>query len=513
MLSTTLAIARNAFVESIRQPVFLGLVVLSGVLQVFNTWATGFSMAYRNTPGEVTGDNKLLFDIGLATVFVCGLLIAAFTSTSVISREIENKTILTVVSKPVGRARVILGKYLGVASAMALAIVVMLVFLMLGIRHGVMSTAADDLDMPVIVFGFGAVFLSIFLASVANYLYGWSFAQTAFVAMLPLSLAAYALVLFLGKEWEWQPLSTDFKPQILLACLTLSMALLVVAAIATAVSTRLGQVMTIVVCAGVFVLGLMSNHLIGRHAYDNPAIGVVGSAQSMVGSESGMTLRRAVGTRVADLAAERAGVTREEFLARPELRSTDYVSRWEVLAMAEEAAEDDPTFREMLLRTVGSEYVLILEASPRDPVRVGQSLYYGPAPNGVALVPPPFDPPSSELDLDASIYPAGTPSALVVTAADGPYIAIRNVGAEPLKLSRPPMDGDYVFLRPTRVHPVALSLWAVVPNMQSFWLVDAITQAKLIPASHVALVALYSLTQIVMYLALGVLLFQGRDVG
>ncbi len=509
MLTTTLAIARNAFVESIRQPVFLGLVVLSGVLQLLNTWATGFSMGYRNTPGEVTGDNKLLFDVGLATVFVCGLLIAAFISTSVISREIENKTILTVVSKPIGRARVIIGKYLGVSVAMVIAIIIMLVFLMFGIRHGVMSTAADDVDMPVVVFALGSVFLSIFLASAANYLYGWSFAQTGVVAMLPLTLVAYVIVLFVGKEWALQPLATDFKPQILLACTALSMALLVVAAIATAVSTRLGQVMTIVICAGVFVLGLLSNHLIGRHAYDNPAIGVIGDARSA----TDLNLRQAVGTRVAALAAQRAGVSVEEFLERPELRSTDYVSKWEVLAMVEEGAADDPTLRELLLRNVGSEYILILAASPRERVEVGSPLFYGPAPNGVALVPPPFDAPAPGVDLDADIYPAGTPSALVVTAADGPYIVVRNIGAEPLALSRPPMKGDFVFVRATHVHPFALSLWAVVPNMQSFWLVDAITQAQPIPGSHIALVALYSLTQITMYLALGVALFQGRDVG
>ena len=49
--------------------------------------------------------------------------------------------------------------------------------------------------------------------------------------------------------------------------------------------------------------------------------------------------------------------------------------------------------------------------------------------------------------------------------------------------------------------------------MQTFWLVDAISQAQPIPASHVALVLLYGLVQIVGFLALAVLLFQGRDVG
>ena len=39
-----------------------------------------------------------------------------FVATAVLSREIENKTVLTVVSKPIGRTTVIFGKYIGVAA-------------------------------------------------------------------------------------------------------------------------------------------------------------------------------------------------------------------------------------------------------------------------------------------------------------------------------------------------------------------------------------------------------------
>src|SRR5258707_10122859 len=55
----------------------------------------------------------------------------------------------------------------------------------------------------------------------------------------------------------------------------LGMAILVLTAVATAASTRLGQVMTIVVCCGVFVGALLSNHLIGRHVFLNNSIGMI----------------------------------------------------------------------------------------------------------------------------------------------------------------------------------------------------------------------------------------------
>ena len=86
-------------------------------------------MGYSDS-SEVSSDNKLLLDIGLATVFVCGMLLAAFVATAVISREIERKTVLTVVSKPVPRPVVVVGKYLGVAGAMLVAVLTMLLFLL-----------------------------------------------------------------------------------------------------------------------------------------------------------------------------------------------------------------------------------------------------------------------------------------------------------------------------------------------------------------------------------------------
>ena len=218
-------IARNTFIEAIRQPIFFVIVALCGLFQLFNTWTAGFSLGYSDS-AEVSGDNKMLLDIGLATVFVCGVILAAFIATAVVSREIENKTVLTVVSKPVARPTVILGKYLGVAGAMILAVIPMLLFLMMGLRHGVMSTAADTLDGPVWIFTTVAILLSFGVAVWCNFFYGWYFTQTAMVLIAPAMVLAYIFVLLVGKKWEWQPITTDFKGQITFACIGLTLALL-----------------------------------------------------------------------------------------------------------------------------------------------------------------------------------------------------------------------------------------------------------------------------------------------
>jgi ABC-type transport system involved in multi-copper enzyme maturation permease subunit len=155
-----LAIARNAFLESIRQPVFV-VLVLAGILAlVLNVNLAAFTLE---------DDNKLLIDLGLSTLFLSGLLMAAFTATSVLSREIENKTVLTVVSKPVPRPQVVVGKFLGVAAAIATAYWLLAAVFLLTVRHRVQSSvrAEDIFDPPVVTFGLLAIGLTFLIAGLA----------------------------------------------------------------------------------------------------------------------------------------------------------------------------------------------------------------------------------------------------------------------------------------------------------------------------------------------------------
>ena len=66
-------------------------------------------------------------------------------------------------------------------------------------------------------------------------------------------------------------------------------AILVLAAVATAASTRLGQVMTIVVCAGVLFGSMLSNYFIGRHA------GLRRARRPHAGGETAAPRRRVLG--------------------------------------------------------------------------------------------------------------------------------------------------------------------------------------------------------------------------
>lgn len=430
-----IAIARNAFVESTRQPLYLLLIALSGLLQILSTWSTGFAMGYTES-GEVSGDNKLLLDIGMGSIFIFATLLSAFIATAVLSREIENKTVLTVVSKPVGRPSLVIGKFLGVAAAIALAAITMIMFLLISLRHGVLSTASDEIDQPVLVFGVGLPILAVLLAGWTNFYYAWNFPQTAALLLAPASIVGYIAILLISKKWEFQPLFTDAKPQIYLGCISLLLATLVLTAIAVAASTRLSQVTTIVVCVGVLLASLLSDYFVGRRAYANQHVAQIKSVEPL-----------------------------------------------------------DPARSEF--RTPGELWDVTLELPPSVPIKVADAFYFGSSPNGSDIAVP---------------SDAKEPGVVVTEVRSPVSLVIQNQLEEP-GAERPPRESDWVFRTPTSVNPPVLALWAAFPNMQHFWLLDAISQNQKIPPGHVGLVALYALAQIGGVLSLAVVFFQTRDVG
>ncbi len=250
-----LTLARNAFLESIRQPVHAVLICVGLLALLLNVNVAGYTME---------DDNKLLIDLGLSTLFLMGLLMAAFTATSVLTKEIENKTVLTVVSKPVGRPGVVLGKFLGVAGAIAIAYWLLAIVFLLTVRHRVQSSVrAEDIFDPVVVtFGFLAMGLTFLVAALANYLYRWSFPATFAVVGAVLATGAWGLISCISRFWRIQNPLTDFDPQLMIALALVFEAILVLTAIAIAASTRLGQIATLLVCVGVFLVGLVGEYFL-----------------------------------------------------------------------------------------------------------------------------------------------------------------------------------------------------------------------------------------------------------
>lgn len=250
-----LTIARNSFLESIRQPVYV-VVLLGGILaMVLNVNLAAFSLGQ---------DDKLLVDLGLSTLFLAGLLLAAFTASSVMAKEIENKTVLTVISKPVSRWALVMGKYLGVCGSLVLAYWVLGSVFLLAVRHRVQSGVGrgEIFDGPVLTFGLLAGGLAIAMAALLNYLYRRPFPSTLAVCLGAFFTIAIGIISLVNREWYPQDPRTDFNPQLMLGMGMVLQAVLVLSAVAIAASTRLGQIITLVICVGVFLAGLVSEYFL-----------------------------------------------------------------------------------------------------------------------------------------------------------------------------------------------------------------------------------------------------------
>lgn len=254
-MSPLLAIARNALVEAIRQPVHAVLGCLGLLALIVNVNVAGYTLE---------DDNKLLVDLGLSTLFLVGLFAAAFCATSVLSREIENKTVLTVISKPIPRWMVVVGKFLGVSGAIVLTYWLLSLTFLLTVRHRVQSSvrAEDTFDGPVITFGLLALATAFGVAALANYLYRSPFPSVFSFAAAAAATVAYGIVSCIDREWRLQPPTTDLDPQLLLGLVLVLESLVVLTAVALAASTRLNQISTLVVCLGVFLLGLVGEYFL-----------------------------------------------------------------------------------------------------------------------------------------------------------------------------------------------------------------------------------------------------------
>ncbi len=265
MFTKLVAIIRNTFMETIRQPIFgLLVLVIMGSLTI-NTLIAGFTTSPSE---EIYDDNRMMYDLGLSTLLIGGLLLAGFSSAGVVSREIENKTVLTVISKPVSRPVFVVGKFLGLAGSLSVAMYLCAATFFLNVRHGVMMSSTHHFDWPVLIFGFGAVFLSFGVATFCNYFYGWQFTSSCLGLGLGLVTLACTLVGFIGREWTVQPFGAKvLDTQLPEAVLLIYFATLILTAVALAASTRLGQVMTLLICFVVLTLGLMSDYFFQPYAF------------------------------------------------------------------------------------------------------------------------------------------------------------------------------------------------------------------------------------------------------
>jgi Cu-processing system permease protein len=109
-------VAINVFKESVRDKVLYNLVAFA-VLLIAASYLLG-----QLTAGQ---DVKMIKDLGLAAIATFGLFIAVFIGIGLVWKEVERRSIYSILSKPVGRSEFVLGKYAGLVLTLLVNLIVM----------------------------------------------------------------------------------------------------------------------------------------------------------------------------------------------------------------------------------------------------------------------------------------------------------------------------------------------------------------------------------------------------
>ena len=250
-----ITIATNAFMELVRQPVFLLLTTCSAAFEIF--LATPYYFAFGDEP-------KLVVNSVLAAMLLAGLFGAVLSASSSLAREIRTGTALAVLSKPVGRAQFLLAKYLGLAVALALMTYVNLVAALIASR--MTFDAYGSTDLAAVGMFAGGVALAYAVAGFGNFFLRRTFVSDAFFALvITVTLAAFLIFQFTQQEQTVaQMAAVDWR--LVPAAILILFALWILAALALACSTRLDMIPTLAICSAFFLVGIMSDYLFGRRA-------------------------------------------------------------------------------------------------------------------------------------------------------------------------------------------------------------------------------------------------------
>ncbi len=193
LLPRLAAVAAVTVKEAVAQPVFLVAIVAGTVAIIL------FIVIPYNTFGE---DVKFFKDSGLTLVKVLSLLVVIWTASLTVADEIEGRTALTVLSKPLNRQQFVVGKYIG------LTLSVLLIVLLLG---------------------------SVLMAS-----------------------TSFKVIYDAREASETEPIWRDCANEMITIVPGLTLSFLeasLLAAVSVAVSTRLGLVPNMIICFAVYSLG------------------------------------------------------------------------------------------------------------------------------------------------------------------------------------------------------------------------------------------------------------------
>ncbi|MDD3885757.1 MAG: ABC transporter permease [Victivallaceae bacterium] len=211
---------------------------------------------------------KLVVDTSMATALVFGLVAAALTAGSTVTREMRNGTVLLLLSKPVSRPVFVLGKIAGIGVASVL-------FTVLCTFAAVVAVyiAADQfrMDMQVYFLALGTVAAAVAAGMIANFLRGSAFAE----------VGVWAIALFTAGLCVYCCLANE-KPALAMGDFARALALIALSipamsTLAVALALGVDVVANLLVCSAVFFAGLVSGFIFHGPFYREMAPGLLKS--------------------------------------------------------------------------------------------------------------------------------------------------------------------------------------------------------------------------------------------
>ena len=252
MTSVFFQIARNTFKECIREPVYLVLLLISLIL---NGLMPAFALfVFR-------AQEKLVRDSDMATMMLFGMITAVLCASNAINREIRNGTALLVLSKPISRPLFISAKITGILAVVAIFCFLNSLATLIALRVAIDQFKFDNL----LFWGYQGVLSAALLYGAAmNYIARKNFSQQALIFLL-IAIPLWSLLAHFRLDHD-KPVG--LQGQTALALFILSLAILAMGVISTALSTTLSFVGNLTVSSFIFMLGLMSQYLFGLAAQD-----------------------------------------------------------------------------------------------------------------------------------------------------------------------------------------------------------------------------------------------------
>jgi ABC-type transport system involved in multi-copper enzyme maturation permease subunit len=165
-------IARNTFKEAVRDRILYLLLFFAATAILFSRVLALLTVGDRM---------KIVKDVGLASISLFGALMAILIGTGLVYKEIEKRTIFTLLSKPIRRTEFLLGKYFGLVLTLAVMLACMgviflaLVFLQTGTVELKLFAAIYFIFIELVLLTAVALLFSCFSTPILSSLFSLAF--------------------------------------------------------------------------------------------------------------------------------------------------------------------------------------------------------------------------------------------------------------------------------------------------------------------------------------------------